>query len=297
MGLRGSPCRAPLDRGVAKGTAWRDRLGNATKPRPATRPYPINTVNAPPYNDDDDVARAIPPWDGGRLIEILADAVRRESDSLGREDHWRGVDAYDETEFHPVFAAAFRRAGFGAHREVLYPGQRGRGRRRSERERCDLVLTPAPGQRLADEEQGDREAIAEARGGLFEPLARDAARRREAGHADPGDACWIEVKTLGQFCYREGVPGPNTRYASELMAAGKDLTKLARSESILHGWLAVVLFAQDERIARHDLQQFAARLLARDAPLGDSMLVTLPIPDRIGNAAAAIGLYRARVTL
>lgn len=268
-----------------------------------TGPYPMPVM--PPIADLISLCRG--------LIGHLSDADA----DLAAQQAVRGLDALDEIDLHPVLAAAVESVGCGVLREVCYPGEalaaarpRGRRPRRSERERCDLVLTPLPGQRLADPVQAlieqDRAAgtlfahLAES-GGAEEPGGRQppcqGATRHTASHPPvaPEDALWLEIKTLGQFCYREGVPGPNPSYTSELVGGpARDIAKLARDPQIHTAAAVVVLFCASEQVARHDLAEAANRWLDKDLPIADPIIDGLPIQDRIGNAWCAVAAVRVR---
>jgi hypothetical protein len=225
---------------------------------------------------------------------------------LAAQQAVRGLDALDEIDLHPFLAAAVQAVGYGVLREVPYPGdapagasRRGcppRRPRRSERERCDLVLTPLPGQRLAD----PVEALIErdrAEATLFAHLAGEpvTAAPGASPPVAPEDALWLEVKTLGQYCFREGVPGPNPSYAGELVGGpARDIAKLARDPQITTAAAMVVLFCESEQVARHDLAEAANRWLDRDLPIAGPIIDGLPMQDRIGNAWCAAALVRVR---
>lgn len=238
-------------------------------------------------------------WTSETLLESIEAAVTKAARRVEAEQSWRGVDAFDELEWHAEMASAFRAAGFGAHRETLYPGQRQRqaakARLPRERERCDLAITERAGLQIGDGEEAGRRAEREAGGGLFNAVAQARAEAETKALADHADVCWLEFKVVGQFAYRDGTPGPNAKYASELVAALRDVTKLARDPGIVHGWLCVLLFARDEATARHDLHAAAQAAIGKGTPVVDTHVRAWPIPDRIGNGVASAGLYRAAV--
>ena len=93
-------------------------------------------------------------WTSETLLESIGAAVTKAARRVEAEQSWRGVDAFDELEWHAEMASAFRAAGFGAHRETLYPGQRQAAKARlpRERERCDLALTERTGLQIGDGE-------------------------------------------------------------------------------------------------------------------------------------------------
>lgn len=219
-------------------------------------------------------------WRDDELLELAAKALREHAASLDAEQSVRGLDALDEVDLHPILAAGFAGAGFGVHREVPYPGPRGARPRTAERERCDLVLLPPGATRLRDPVATLRERDA-LRGTLFESLGTPAS----AGDSPPEDACWIEVKTVGQFECVEGVPGPNRSYASGLVRSmTTDLRKLARDPRIMTGALMLVLFTADKAVGEHDLHLALHKAIDARAPVRTVRRASFAITERIGNA-------------
>lgn len=201
----------------------------------------------------------------------IADAVeaglRAQADRFDLEQAVAGLDALDELKLHPILAASLRDAGYGVFGEERYPGDRAK-RIETEGERCDLVLTPG-GRELA---APDREPT------LFDPP--DAV--------DLGEAFWLEVKIAAQHV----AGGANPAYASHLLSAvTRDVGKLARDPGIAHAALLIVLFADDERTARHDLAAWLDHCLSRGLPVGSPCLRLFPINDRLGNGACAVALH------
>ncbi len=204
-------------------------------------------------------------------IADIADAVHAglaaEAARLDEEQAVRGLDSADELGLHPVVARGLEEAGYGVHREERYPADRHK-RSESEGERCDFVLTP---QDL--------------------PLA---APGREPTLFDPprlvplDEAFWLEVKLIAQFTSA----GPNRNYASQLLrAASQDVAKLNADPGILHAGLLIVLFAEDDRVADHDLGTWLGRCLDRGLPLGSPALRRVAVTDRIGNRRCAVALH------
>lgn len=104
-----------------------------------------------------------------------------------------------------------------------------------------------------------------------------------------GEALWLELKVVGQFCYVEGVPGPNRQYASQLVrGVALDVAKLASDDAVERGAAGLVLFAVDAEVIRHDLTQLAHRLLDRQLPVRAFHRAVTTIDDRIGNRAAGV---------
>lgn len=171
---------------------------------------------------------------------------------------------------------------------------------RRDRLRCDLVLTPEPGQALADPLAILREADEIRRQGAGSLFAADAEAAAVGSAPDPRavlpeDAFWLEVKTLGQFTYCDGVPGPNTKYGAELVRAIRtDAAKLAEDGMIFHAAVLIVLFAASEQVARHDIAAAIHRCLDRDIPIASPLFRTVRIAERIGNEVCELALIPVR---
>ncbi len=244
-------------------------------------------------------------WRTDDLAQIAADALRERAEELRLEQAVRGLDALPEVGLHPILAGGFGRAGLGVFAEWPYPGEPERRARHSDRERCDLVLTTGDGLIDPMQELKERDKAA---GTLFDPeflktLGAPAAGtpleavRRDAGdgstgHAGvPGEAFWLEVKTIGQHTYSNGVPGPNHAYAAELIAGPtQDAIKLEWDSAIRHCGVLVVLFTEDERTAEHDLSVLMHRLLDREIPVASHAVRHFGIPDVIGNRVCSVAL-------
>ncbi len=226
------------------------------------------------------------------LAEIAASTLRFRAAELVKEQAVRGLDALAETGFHPLLAAGFASEGLGVFREQPYPGEPARRPKHTERERCDLVLTDRPGVPLLDP-LARLKAEDAAVGTLFE-VAAPSMLAAEPG-VDPTDAFWIEVKLVGQFCYTNGVPGPNRAYATELVRlAASDIPKLSRDPYIKHAAALIILFTADKETATHDLATFMHRCLDRDLSVGSPSSIGLDIPDIIGNRRCTVTLVPVR---
>lgn len=97
-------------------------------------------------------------WNTDVLIDTAAAALRRESARLREEGAVRGLDACAEVALHALLEKGFRDGGFGVYRERPFPGLGGARPRHSERERCDIVLTPDPAVELLDPVE-DRKSV------------------------------------------------------------------------------------------------------------------------------------------
>lgn len=222
-------------------------------------------------------------WSAFDIAAAAARALRDAASALDAEQAVRGIDALDELALHPILARGFEGERLGVHRERCYPGIAGRPIRR-ERERCDLVLTDSPGLPLLDPValRGER------------AMGEETLFARALESSPPGVACddalWIEIKCAGQFCFTDGVPGPNPTYVSDMTAWIKDLSKLAKDPVILHAASLQVMFAADERTLRHDLDVAIQRAMAKGLPLSAPAAECFAIADRIGNAVAGVAV-------
>lgn len=100
--------------------------------------------------------------------------------------------------------------------------------RRTEGQRCDLVVTPGGLPLVDDRSQLD----------LFAPKSC----------CPLGEALWIEVKVIAQFA----AGGPNRGYSGALQApVWRDAERPAADEGIRHAAQIVVLFTADEGVAAH----------------------------------------------
>lgn len=202
-------------------------------------------------------------WPLAELCDAFAAGLRARAAALDEEHSPYGLDALSEVELHPTLAAAAGTLGFGVLPETRYPLSATK-RSRAEGDRCDLVLTPTPGESMRDPLLT---------GTLFGDRGVEAA-----------DALWVEVKTAHQYGLIDGVARPNAAYASELLRlATADVRKMAADGAIRHGALALVMFTADEATARHDLEVWAHRCLDHGLPIGAPLAAGFAVADRIGN--------------
>lgn len=207
------------------------------------------------------------PWSPADVADALIAGLAAAARAVDAEQAVDGLDDRREIDLHESLAGGARAAGWGVEREVRYPLARG-VRRRSEGDRCDLVLVPDGGVLRA--EPGEVT--------LFEPP--DAV--------DPEDACWVEVKTVAQF--RRGVADPawSSRLGGSVRA---DVRKLATAPGVRHAALAILAFAAEPEIAEHDLRVWHHVALDHGLPVGAPALRRLPITDRHGNAFAVLAVH------
>lgn len=205
-------------------------------------------------------------WSVADIADALERGVVDRAAELDSEQAVYGIDAQAEIELHPLLAASLANAGYGVYREQQYPSDRER-RRRSEGERCDLVLT-FDGRPLRDPES---------RRTLFET----------PDTADVNEAYWLEVKVVAQYT----VDGPNARYTSQMLSpVRRDVVKLAKDRFIYHAGVLLLLFIEDERVAAHDLEVWMDQCLRRSLPVGAPAVRGVPLANRLGNAHAAIAV-------
>lgn len=228
-------------------------------------------------------------WDCVELAEAMARGVAEAEEALRREQAVLGLDAREEVALHPILADGLGRLGLHILRECPYPGAYARQPLPRDRERCDLVALP-PGTTT-----------------LLDPLARlktqtasDATlfatvQDPEPAGVSPEDAFWLEVKSVAQVCYVEGVPVGNTNYAAQLVRGpALDLAKLAREPMIETGGSVVLLFGASEQVVRHDLGVMMQALIDRDLPISSPCIEVTAIADRAGNACVGVCLVPLR---
>jgi hypothetical protein len=206
-------------------------------------------------------------WSVFELANAIAAGLSAEEKRLAAEQAPSGLDALDELGLQPLLARAMEQAVYGVHREQRYPACRHQ-RNASEGERCDLVLTPN-GRPLKRPEEPPT---------LFDPPDAVALE----------DAFWLELKVVAQFTPR----GPNRGYSAQLLGPiTRDVGKLCTQNGIRHAGLLIILFAQDDTIAEHDLELWRSRAVERGLPVGSPELRSIAITDRLGNALCKLGLY------
>lgn len=228
-------------------------------------------------------------WMVGELARAMSEELRQAERRLSDEQAVLGLDSLDEVSLHPLLAQGLGRLGVAVLREQAYPGAYARRPLPRDRERCDLVALPAGATTLLDplamlKRQEAKEAT------LFAAVEEPAP----AGVL-PEDAFWLEVKSVAQVCYVEGVPVGNTSYASQLVRGpALDLAKLAREPMIDAGGSLVLLFGAGEEVVRHDLGVMMRALIDRDLPISSPAIEVTPIADRVGNACAGVCLIPLR---
>ena len=209
-------------------------------------------------------------WSSSHIADAVEAGLKRCAEEADIEQAVYGIDALDELGLHPLIHRALREGGFGVWPEQRYPDDRLKPRR-SEGQRCDIVLTP---DRLP----------------LRDPLIKGTLFDDQPA-ADPEAAYWLEVKTVAQH----ETSGPFARYTAELLSPViKDINKIWSDGIIRHGGLLLVLFTETLEIAEHDLAAWHTRCLDRGQPVGPPAVRGFDINDRIGNAWCAIAVFGIR---
>ena len=232
-------------------------------------------------------------WSRIEILNTIQTGLEQESALLSEQQAVRGIDALRETDLHLLIYQSFSTSPFGQLREVYYPTSDVEVPRGSQRDRCDLVLLPDKKKSLFDPVDAHKELL-KASGTLFEPIAAPPAIG--ADQCDPSDAMWVEIKVIPQFRYVDGVPGPNSKYAHELLSGpSNDVVKLSADPVIRYASVLVVLFSELEEAGPHDISMAMRELIDRDLPVGMPELTTFAIDDRCGNAFCTLGLIPVRL--
>ncbi len=209
-------------------------------------------------------------WSHRSICEACAGAIESVERRCALEQSPYGVDALDELQIHAALVQGLKGAGFNPLSEQRYPDHRAR-RRRSEGDRCDLVLLPESGEHLTD------------------PLAADSLFGKRG--VDPADAYWLEVKMARQFALTDGVAGAARQYGAQLLSAStSDVRKLAQDRVIEFAALLLLFFTSDEPTANHDLNVWLSRCLDKHLPVAAPFIERRPVTDRIGNTLCTIAL-------
>ncbi len=227
------------------------------------------------------------------ILTTSFSALTNRAQEYDQEQSVRGVDALSELQLHALIEDALIHEQYGVSRETHYPSDGDAYTRATHRQRCDLVLFPDPSQTLLDPAE-EMKQLALAQDTLF--AGSTSIGPDPESTCDPADAWWIEIKACAQYAYRDGVPSANPGYAHELVSGLQtDLHKLSIDPHIWHAAVMVVLFCEDETIARHDLSQAASVCIGQGLPVQSPIIETHSITDRGGNGCVAIGLFPVSV--
>ncbi|RMD63243.1 MAG: hypothetical protein D6824_05545 [Planctomycetota bacterium] len=205
---------------------------------------------------------------------VAAHALDLRARQLDEEQSPYGLDALDERALCDVLRAGFADAGFGVVAEAPYPSAHSKARR-SEGERCDIVLTPSPARPLAADPRA---------GPLFAASGVPAA-----------EAIWLEVKVAMQFALTDGVAGPSRRYTTQLLReTTADIRKLACEEGLGLAAALLIHCTASLDIAQHDLNALVERCLRRRLPIDSPIVERRPLTDRLGNTLLSVAALRVK---
>jgi hypothetical protein len=207
-------------------------------------------------------------YDFFTLADQLATVVQNAEAELRLEQAVYGLDTRDERQLQELLAAGLRSIGsYEIAREVHYPSTV--GKKRTHRQRCDLVLTPA-GRPL----KLDFEAPL-----LFDP----------PNLCQPTEGLWLEVKVAYQF--REG-GAHHGGYGSQWRdAVVEDLRKMEAEQLIREGGLVLIVFNESLDVLNKDLELFEDVLMRKEVLAGFRHVRTIPITERIGHTLCTIALW------
>jgi len=205
-------------------------------------------------------------YDLSSVADHLAEALRLAEESLRLDQAVYGLDSRDELSLHELLAADLS-GPYEVAREVHYPSSPRASR--SERLRCDLVLTPRNS-----------------------PLRRDTATATlfdPPRQCDPCDALWLEVKVAYQF--REGGVRHSGYGAQWQSAVVEDLRKMEQDPLIHEAALVLIVFNESEAILDKDLDLFETVLTLQEVLAGFRQVRSIPILDRIGHRLCTVALW------
>jgi hypothetical protein len=199
------------------------------------------------------------------LADRLRDALQLAEDQFRMEQAVYGLDSLDEVKVHQLLVRGLSRS-YTIQREVHYPTSV--GKRKSARQRCDLVLTPH-GRPLKPEGEPD----------LFTPP--DAV--------PPELALWLEVKLAAQF---RDASTRNTAYGSQWRnGIVDDLKKMEADPRIHEAGLLLLAFTESEEIFAADLQALEALLVTSGVIAGFRHVRTIRLTERMGHRFLSLALW------
>jgi hypothetical protein len=205
-------------------------------------------------------------WDFVELADRVHALLQSAERDLRLEQAVYGLDRHDERQFQNVLAGGLARF-YTVAREVHYPSTA--GRKRTHRQRCDLVLTP-PGRPLR---------LDWAPPTLFDP----------ADQASPQEGLWLEVKVAYQF----GEGGKvHCGYGGQWRGAiVEDLRKMEADPSVRHAGLLLIVFNESQAILEKDLELFETVLAEQEVLAGFRQVRSVEILDRIGHRLCTVALW------
>jgi hypothetical protein len=203
-------------------------------------------------------------------LDILADHVAaviaaREAE-VRLEQAVYGLDSLDEIPLQTIVAEGLA-AHYSVAREVHYPSSV--GNRLSNRQRCDVVLSPL----------GAALRLDSAPPTLFDP----------AVYTLPGDAFWLEVKTAFQF---RSIDVPNRGYGQQWRSSVvEDLRKMDAETLIRHAALLLIVFTESRELVEKDLDLLEGVLIQKEVLAGFRQVRHIDITDRIGHKVCTAAIW------
>jgi len=224
-----------------------------------------------------------------QILDTSLASLRNHAELLDIEQAVRGLDSLTELQFHQLVEQGFRDAGFGVNREAHYPSDGDAYTNANHRQRCDFALSLNPDIQLHDPVI-EMHQLALAQDTLFAGVPQSSPDPSEI--CMPEDAMWIEIKACAQHAYRDGVPGPNAQFGSELIKGLQtDICKLSADPRIWHGCALVILFTESEKVALHDLNHALRVCLDQNLPIRSPLIGSQSITDRANNGCVTIAIF------
>lgn len=205
-------------------------------------------------------------WDLSTLADQLGAVVQSTEDALRLEQAVYGIDARDERQIQTMLAEGLQQF-YEVAREVHYPSSA--GNRLSNRQRCDIVLSPK-GRPLKPDSAPPT---------LFDP----------GNLCPPAEALWLEVKIAYQF--REGGVRHGGYGQQWRQAVVEDLRKMEADEMIREAGLLLVVFNESRDILDKDLDLFETVLALKEVLAGFRHVRSVPILERIGHRLCTVALW------
>jgi len=204
--------------------------------------------------------------DFSTLADHLGSAITTAEAQLRLEQAVYGLDAMDELALQSLLAQSLL-LFYEVAREIPYPSSV--GKKRSNRQRCDLVLCPKGCPLLRDW----------ASPSLFDPPRQSS----------PQHALWLEIKVAYQF--REGGVRHGGYGNQWRNAVVDDLRKMEAESLIRQAGLLLLVFNESEIVLAKDLDLFETVLMQKEVLAGFRHIRTIPILDRIGHTVCTVALW------
>ena len=207
-------------------------------------------------------------YDFFTLADQLAAVIQKAEADLRLEQAVYGLDARDERQLQQLLATGLREINaYEVAREVHYPSSA--GKKRTHRQRCDLVLSPIGRPLKLDFEPAT----------LFDP----------PNQCPPSEGLWLEVKIAYQF--REGGRRHGGYGKQWREAVVEDLKKMAAEPLIHDGGLVLIVFNESREVLDKDLELFEDVLMRKEVLAGFRHVRTIPITERIGHTLCSVAVW------